>query len=309
MQFYSLFLMLATTLALAVPTVGFVTQPTNVAQAADEDTSHHSESDDTATTEESDRQSRNARTHEIKISAVRIDSEKLAYKMESYEIVQNGESTDITDKYPDGATIPGPTIVLREGDRVELTLTNDIGEGIVSIHPHGIHYEITSDGTYQVINGESDQGAADGDSIEYEWEAGEGTAGTWPYHDHMFGTINGAEAKGLFGTIIVNPASNKVDALVDGGADEISVNDISKEFVMFVTDDAFWANEISGGEHTALWTNPTLVAASNEYVRFHLIALGTDFHEFELENYEWLDPGTDDAINTKTIGPLEITYL
>ncbi|MGZ5511215.1 MAG: hypothetical protein ACXWFC_12210, partial [Nitrososphaeraceae archaeon] len=52
---------------------------------------------------------------------------------------------NITEKYSPSPTIPGPSLLIEEGDSVEITLTNpkDTGApGMVSIHVHGIHYSI-----------------------------------------------------------------------------------------------------------------------------------------------------------------------
>jgi hypothetical protein len=54
-----------------------------------------------------------------------------------------------------------------------------------------------------------------------------------------------------------------------------------------------------------LWVNPTLVASKNDLVRFHIQSVGTDFHHFVLDNYEWLKPGTSITTSLENIGPLE----
>ena len=101
-------------------------------------------------------------------------------------------------------SIPGPVIIMDEGDKVELTLHNDLGEGCVSVHTHGVHYPIESDGTLAQTNGVVDSCATVNEPYTYEWNAAKGTSGTWPYHDHTFGSALGSEDKGLFGAIIVN---------------------------------------------------------------------------------------------------------
>lgn len=157
------------------------------------------------------------------------------------------------------------------------------------------------------INGDSDQGATPDNDITFHWIAGPGTAGTWPYHDHTFGGINGAENRGLFGTLIVNPASGNIQAVNNKAIQKIDVSDLDKQFVLYLGDDAFWGMEIDeNGNETPLWTNPVLGAKTGDYVRFHLIALGTDtVHEFKLDSYKWLDPGTKTLISNKDLGPLE----
>jgi FtsP/CotA-like multicopper oxidase with cupredoxin domain len=248
-----------------------------------------------------------SKTHEITLAAQPLDNGLLAYQMVSHT-VDDGESIeDRTGTYSEDPTIPGPTIIIDEGDEVFLTLQNELGSDRVSVHVHGVHYEITSDGTLQVVNGDSDQGATPGNPDTFHWIAGPGTAGTWPYHDHTFGGLNGSENKGLFGTLIVNPASGEIQAVNNKAVQTIDVDDLDKQFVLYLGDDAFWGTEIDdNGVQTPLWTNPTLGAKTGDYVRFHLIALGTDtVHEFDLDSYQWLEPGTENLISSIEIGPLE----
>jgi hypothetical protein len=254
--------------------------------------------------------------HEIKMAGVLLPDGHQAYKMLEYKIIdyQNKNTEDITSRYSKLPTIPGPTLVMTEGDQARLTLFNEIGHGQVSLHTHGAHYEITSDGTLKMTNLVTDQGATPQEPYTYVWTAADGTRGSWPWHDHTFGknpagiNMNGVETNGLFSTVIINPADGKVNALVNGTAKEVNVQDIKKEFILFVTDDAFWGVEIdntNNKKHTPLWLNPTLVASKNDLVRFHIQSVGTDFHHFVLDNYEWLKPGTSITTSLENIGPLE----
>ena len=261
--------------------------------------------------------------HEIKIAAVLLPDGHQAYKMIEYKIIdkQNNNTEDITSRYTNLPTIPGPTLVMTEGDQARITLVNEIGHGLVSLHTHGAHYEITSDGTLKMTNLVENEAASPQApyaspqaSYTYVWTAAEGTRGSWPWHDHAFGknaagiNMNGVEMNGLFSTIIINPADEKVNALVNGTIKEVDVQDIDKEFILFVTDDAFWGVEIDNNnnkKHTPLWVNPTLVASKNDIVRFNIQSVGADFHHFVLDNYEWLKPGTNTTTSLENIGPLE----
>jgi FtsP/CotA-like multicopper oxidase with cupredoxin domain len=252
-------------------------------------------------------------SHVIELSAEPLPNGQLAYKMVSHFVNPDGDNVDLTSNYSTQPSIPGPIIIVDEGDEIEISLTNNIPENssfasnIVSLHVHGVHYEITSDGTLVSVNGVSDQGAAPGETRTFHWNAGPGTAGSWPYHDHTLIDTNGAEHKGLFGMVLVNPASNEVKTVKGNTPETIDIADIKKEFVLYLGDDAFWGMEIdnTSGDQTPLWVNPTLQAKKNDYVRFHLIALGADTHEFQMSKYKWLSPGTSDKINKVDIGPLE----
>ena len=253
--------------------------------------------------------------HEIKMADVELPDGHTAFKMLEYKMVdKENHTTDITSRYSELPTIPGPTIVMTEGDTARLTLVNEIGRGAVSLHTHGAHYKITSDGTLKMTNKVIDQGATPQKSYTYVWIAADGTRGSWPWHDHTFGkgpsgiNMNGVETNGLFSTVIINPATGKINALVNGISKEVNVQDIKKDFVLFITDDAFWGAEIdntNNKKHTPLWVNPTLVASKNDLVRFHIQSAGTDFHHFVLDGYKWLKPGTNETTSLENIGPLE----
>ena len=49
---------------------------------------------------------------------------------------------------PETPTIPGPTFEMVEGDTLRLRVINQTGR-VVSAHPHGVDYEISSDGSLQ----------------------------------------------------------------------------------------------------------------------------------------------------------------
>lgn len=242
--------------------------------------------------------------------------EYLAYRMMRHEVTDaNGNTTDITGQYSLEAIIPGPTIIMDEGDVAEITLFNRVPnpedrnhQENVSLHVHGVHYQFLSDGTLEYINLSNDQGATLVQSYTYRWDAAPGTAGTWPYHDHNMNSHNGAEDKGLFGALIVNPASNRTVQIDQSGfINSVSLSSIEKEYVLYVLDDIFIGTEIDSqtGQQTPVWVNPTLSAQRGKNVRFHLIALGTDLSKFELPGYGWIDAGTNNSITEKAIGPLE----
>jgi manganese oxidase len=254
------------------------------------------------------------KTHEIEVGIEELPQGQIAYKMIKYiQRDNNNQTVDVTSRYNNHPTIPGPNIVVTEGDRVKITLVNEMGWGSPSIHTHGVHYKITSDGTAKAINGVANESSSPNSSFTYEWEAGEDTAGSWPFHDHTlaknsFGmNMNGLETVGLFASIIVNPSDGKVNALVNDVSSQINVKDIDKDFVLFISDETFWGTEIdhsNGEKHTPLWVNPTLVAANNETVRFDIHSLGNEFHNFTMDSVKWLRPGTNETINSQIIAPL-----
>jgi FtsP/CotA-like multicopper oxidase with cupredoxin domain len=250
------------------------------------------------------------KTHLIKMEGARLDSGQLAYRMISHKIRDSsGSEQDITNRYSSEPTIPGPTIVMTEGDVAEVTLEHGIKEATnpVSIHVHGVHFPIDSDGTMKVFNHHSDQAAFPGKSYTYKWTAAPGTAGTWPYHDHAFGNpMLGAEDKGLYGTLIVNPKNGKVPMMINGQMQRVDIKDIKREFILWMHETTFWGMELNhlANRQIPLWTNPTLGAREGELVRFHVLGIGTAFHTFHLHGHRWLQPGTAHVVDTVNIGPI-----
>ena len=244
------------------------------------------------------------KTHNIVMTTKLLPTGQLAYQMVSHNI----DGNDVTEqRYGTNPTpsIPGPAIIIDEGDEVFLTLENDLGSDCVSVHVHGVHYSINDDGTLQSVNKVEDSCAKPGQSKTYHWSAGPGTAGTWPYHDHTFGSDLGSEDAGLFGAVIVNEPKTK--AMINGKISSLYTSDIDKEYVLYMVETTFWGLEIdntNGGRQTPLWINPTLVAQQNDEVRFHVVGLGTAFHTFHMHAHRWLDQGTTDVIDVKNIGPL-----
>lgn len=194
-------------------------------------------------------------THNIVMEAVAMPDGMYAYRMVSYNI--NGGPDLVGKQYSGKPSIPGPTIIMTEGDEANVTLINSACENnfvdgpshplgvptnsetsLLGIHVHGVHYDISDDATYDRMNMAESSAATCGGTIEYNWVAAPGTAGAWPYHDHTF-SINeiGAEELGLFGTVIINPADGKVNGLVDddtGNIESVDVDDIEKEFVLWM---------------------------------------------------------------------------
>ena len=272
--------------------------------------------------------------HEIGMEAVKMPDGMYAYRMVSYT-TSDGRNLVEEGVYKTKPSIPGPTLVFTEGDSVDLTLTNnacddfvvdDVGNNensYVGIHVHGVHYDISDDATYGRVNMSGTSAAACNQDVHYHWGVGLGTQGTWPYHDHTFYRNEvGAEDLGLFGTVIVNPHDGKVNGFVDSGngkIQKVSVNDIDKEFVLWMVSSetlgrsVFYGMEIDNahpdtpGKQTALWTNPPLQASDGSIVRFHVLGLGDETHAFHLHGHRWVEAqgGSADIIDVEEITPLQ----
>lgn len=256
-------------------------------------------------------QTASGKTHLITLKAANLPSGQLAYRMIRHKIRDSaGKLEDITARYSPEPTIPGPAIVMTEGDLAEVTLEHGIegSDEPVSIHVHGVHYKIDSDGTLKILNQLSDQAAFPGKPYTYRWSAAPGTAGAWAYHDHAFGNPKlGAEDKGLFGTLIVNPKSGEVPALIDGEVRQVALKEVKREFILWMHETTFWGMEINHivNRQVPLWTNPTVGAREGELIRFHVVGIGTAFHTFHLHAHRWIQPGTTHVVDAVNVGPVQ----
>lgn len=229
---------------------------------------------------------------------------------------------------PGAATIPGPTIVLTEGDCIAITLVNDVPASTlaalrdhpvlgsrdpdmplgVSLHVHGVKYTQGSDGT--VHTGSI---VPPGAARTYTWFAAprlstaarvtsQGTAGYWWYHDHIVGTEHGTggAASGLFGAMIVRrPGDVTPDrTYVVGMGPNATIN-------------LRHHPDCAPGDAAS---NTCFLARRGERVEFVVVGFGDDFHSFHLHGHNWADNRTgmllgpaDETrlIDNRTVGPAD----
>lgn len=120
-----------------------------------------------------------------------------------------------TDVYAYNGTVPGPTLEVREGDRVIVHVRNELPEQ-TTVHWHGLHIPWHTDGSpFHPI--------PPGGQADFEFTIPAGTAGTYWYHPHPHHMTRDQVAKGLFGAIIVRdpddplpPLTEKLLILTDG---------------------------------------------------------------------------------------------
>ena len=96
--------------------------------------------------------------------------------------------------------MPGPEIRVREGDRVRITLRNELPVG-TTIHWHGVNLPPEMDGPV----GLNQAAVEPGETFVYEFVAT--PAGTRWYHSHADPTVQ--IALGLYGPLIVEPRESK----------------------------------------------------------------------------------------------------
>jgi FtsP/CotA-like multicopper oxidase with cupredoxin domain len=110
----------------------------------------------------------------------------------------------VSDVYAYNGQVPGPTLQLREGDRVVVHFRNALPEPS-TIHWHGIHLPFTADGSpFHPV--------PPGGTHDYVFTVPRGTAGTYWYHPHPDHTTGEQVARGLYGGIVVRADDDPLPA-------------------------------------------------------------------------------------------------
>ncbi len=199
---------------------------------------------------------------------------------------------------PDTASIPGPTIVMYEGDCLAINLVNDTDKKI-SLHAHGVDYSVASDGT--PLNKSCVRPGlsrtylfqAHLPSVRQDGTFEGGSAGYWNYHDHCMGTHHGTGGvqAGLFGALIVRRAGD---------------TEPDRTCVLTMINISF---NLRRAPNT-----PSCTSNVGDRVEFVVIGHGELFHTFHLHGHRWADnrtgspSGLDDPvafIDNKTVGPAD----
>ncbi|HHK74202.1 MAG TPA: hypothetical protein ENJ57_03440, partial [Rhizobiales bacterium] len=107
----------------------------------------------------------------------------------------------------------GPSLKMRNGEKVRFNVTNAIGEP-TTLHWHGLHLPAKADGgPHQVIE--------NGKTWSPEFEIKQMAATFW-YHSHMFHKTGEQVWKGLAGLMLVeDETSDKLDLPREYGVDDI----------------------------------------------------------------------------------------
>jgi len=96
---------------------------------------------------------------------------------------------------------PGPEIRVKEGERLRVTVRNELPEAGTTVHWHGLPVPNEMDG----VPGVTQEPIPPGGAMTYEFEAG--PAGTYMYHSHQGLQLD----RGLLGPLIVEERTPHVD--------------------------------------------------------------------------------------------------
>ena len=102
------------------------------------------------------------------------------------------------DAFAFNGQVPGPRLHFRQGDRVQINVTNQLPD-TTTVHWHGLVLPNVMDGAARVTQ----EPIATGERYRYEFTAVQ--SGTYFYHSHDH--VDRQQALGLYGTMIIDPAS------------------------------------------------------------------------------------------------------
>jgi FtsP/CotA-like multicopper oxidase with cupredoxin domain len=200
-----------------------------------------------------------------------------------------------TEVFAYNGQVPGPTLELREGDRVIVRFRNELPEA-TTVHWHGLHLPFEADGSpFHPV--------APGQEHTYEFTIQPGTAGTYWYHPHPHHRTSYQVGKGLYGAIVVRapddplpPMTERLLILSDNRFDADGALDFPEPGSLQARIDFE-----NGREGDVLFVNsqvmPTLPIRSGEVQRWRVInASGARVYRLALEGHTFLHVGTDGGL-------------
>ncbi|MGH3712049.1 MAG: multicopper oxidase domain-containing protein [Micromonosporaceae bacterium] len=111
------------------------------------------------------------------------------------------------DAWTYNGQVPGPELRVRQGDVVEVTLVNQLPDTGVTLHWHG----------YDVPNGEDGVAGVTQDAVRlggrFTYRFAATDPGSYWYHSHELSSES--VARGLYGTLVVEPAAGLPEGTVD----------------------------------------------------------------------------------------------
>ncbi|CAN5814891.1 multicopper oxidase family protein [soil metagenome] len=211
-----------------------------------------------------------------------------------------------TEVYAYNERVPGPTLEIREGDRVIVHFRNDLPES-TTVHWHGIHLPFDADGSpFHPVE--------PGESRIYEFTVRPGTAGTYWYHPHPHHHTSGQVARGLFGGIIVRAPDDPLPASLAERLLILSDNRFDPDGSLDLADPHSPQGRVdfeNGREGGVLFVNgaimPTLTIRSGEVQRWQIVnASAGRFYWLAIPGHTFLHVGSDGGLFEK---PVEVEEL
>jgi len=204
-----------------------------------------------------------------------------------------GDSTNVLAY---NGTVPGPTLVMNEGDHVVVHFKNQLTVP-TTIHWHGLHIPAAMDGSpFHPI--------APGATFDYVFDILPGAAGTYWYHPHPDHSTGVQVAMGLYGAIIIRAADDPLPGTLTEQLLVLSDNRFRGDGSIDITDPhtpAGAADFENGREGNVFFVNgvvhPTLTIRSGEVQRWRIInASGARVYRLALEGQTLIYVGSDGGL-------------
>ena len=212
----------------------------------------------------------------------------------------------VSDVYAYNGRVPGPTLVVREGDRVIIHFHNALPEPS-TVHWHGVHVPADADGSpFDPV--------PPGGSKDYVFTVAPGSAGTYWYHPHPDGRSGYQIAKGLYGAIIVRDPHDPLPASLPEKVLVLSDNRVLPDGSLDLPDadsPAGRADMENGREGEVLLVNgqvmPTLTIRSGEVQRWRIVnASAARVYRLAIPGQTFLHVGTDGGLFER---PVEVSEI
>jgi bilirubin oxidase len=201
-----------------------------------------------------------------------------------------------SDVYAYNGRVPGPTLELREGDRVTVRFRNELPEP-TTVHWHGLSLPIDSDGS------PLDPVLPEGEK-QYTFTVPAGSAGTYWYHPHPHHETTSQITKGLYGAVVIRAAD---DPLPDSFPERLLVlsdNRILEDGTFDLTEPTTLQGQIdhqNGREGDLLFVNgeivPVLEMRSGEVQRWRIVnASASRVYRLAIRGQTFLHVGSDGGL-------------
>ncbi len=138
--------------------------------------------------------------------APRIENGIKVFDLETSVIRWQILPTVSVDAYAFNGQVPGPTLRFRQGDRVRINVTNRLPNS-TTVHWHGLVLPNVMDGAANLTQ----KPIQNGHIYRYEFTALQ--SGTYLYHSHDH--VDRQQALGLYGALIIDPASSTDEIAAD----------------------------------------------------------------------------------------------
>ncbi len=211
-----------------------------------------------------------------------------------------------TDVYAYNGRVPGPSLEVREGDRVIVRFRNELPES-TTVHWHGLHLPFTSDGSpFHLV--------APGEQRDYVFTVRPGSAGTYWYHPHPHHRTGYQVAKGLYGAVIVRANDDPLPASLREQLLVLSDNRLRADGSLDLSDPHSLQARLdfeNGREGSVLFVNgqimPTLAIRSGEVQRWRVInASASRVFRLALPGHTLLHVGSDGGLFERPVEVEEI---